>query len=482
MRKWSLSDKLWLLFAAVFSILFLLLGIVFRWSIRDFFTAEAYMAIEYAQEVKLIELQGGFIPFEDIDLNNLRNARDVGHIIVFDREFDLIDYYLNRWRTQENVEKSNPSPSPGSNDIVISGTIVPEILPVIEAIRENAENQTSFSERYEAKVTDRSLFYVIRTNQISGRDVTVISYMWDTYKNNLSSTLLSRLLLVMAVMTVVSLVFVIIFSRYLTKPLKKLSEDVRMISKRNWDKPVALKRNDEIGELADSIENMRKSLSEQDKEQQSMLQFISHELKTPVMVIRSYAQAIKDGIYPGGSLDSAIDVIDEEIQRMDLRVKDLLFITRLEYLSRHNLETSRVNLSELIEDTVGRFSFQRDDIDWVLKLKDVSAEINEEQLAIAVENILSNQIRYAKSRIEVSMEIVEKEDRVNVRFANDGDKIAEEKLAELFKAFNKGAGGETGLGLNITRRIIELHGGKISVSNEESVVATTVKLPIKNSR
>ncbi|MBN2252922.1 MAG: HAMP domain-containing histidine kinase, partial [Kosmotogaceae bacterium] len=321
-------------------------------------------------------------------------------------------------------------------------------------------------------------FYVIRTNQISGRDVTMISYMWDTYKNTLSSTLLSRLLLVMAIMTVVSLVFVIIFSRYLTKPLKRLSEDVRMISKRNWDKPIALKRNDEIGELADSIENMRKSLSEQDKEQQSMLQFISHELKTPVMVIRSYAQAIKDGIYPGGSLDSAIDVIDEEIQRMDLRVKDLLFITRLEYLSRHNLETSRVNLSELIEDTVGRLSFQRDDIDWVLKLKDVSAEINEEQLAIAVENILSNQIRYAKSKIEVSTEIIEKDNKVNVRFANDGEEIAEARLAELFKAFNKGAGGETGLGLNITRRIIELHGGTVSVRNEESMVATIVKLPI----
>jgi two-component system sensor histidine kinase CssS len=64
------------------------------------------------------------------------------------------------------------------------------------------------------------------------------------------------------------------------------------------------------------------------------------------MVIRSYAQAIKDGIYPGWGLNSAIDVIDREIQRMDLRVKDLLFITRLEYLSRHNLETEEVNLSE----------------------------------------------------------------------------------------------------------------------------------------
>jgi two-component system sensor histidine kinase CssS len=478
MRSWSLSDKLWLLFAAVLSILFLLLGIVFRWSIRDFFTTEAYRTIEYAQEVRVIELQGGFIPFEDIDLNSLRNVRDVGHIIVFDREFDLIDYYLNRFGTQDSSDKISPSPDSTSRDILISGTIIPEILPAIQSIRENAEKQTSSSERYETLLSGRSLFYVIRNEEISGRDVTMISYMWDTYMNTLSSTLFSRLLLVMAIMTVVSLVFIIVFSRYLTKPLKKLSEDVRMISKRNWDRPISLNRSDEIGELADSIENMRKSLSEQDREQQSMLQFISHELKTPVMVIRSYAQAIKDGIYPAGDLDSAIDVIDKEIQRMDLRVKDLLFITRLEYLSRHDLEKEEVNLSELLEDTVGRFSFQRDDIDWNLNLKDFKTEVNEEQLAIAIENILSNQIRYAKSRIEVIMEVNEREESLLIRFANDGEKVAETKLEELFKPFNKGVGGENGLGLSITRRIIELHGGAISIVNEGEFVATIVTLPI----
>ncbi len=478
MRSWSLSDKLWLLFAAVLSIIFFLLGIVFRWSIRDFFTTEAYRTIEYAQDVKVIELQGGFIPFEDIDLNSLRNARDVGHIVVFDREFDLIDYYLNRFGTQDGSDRTPPPLNSTSRDLLISGTIIPEMLPIIQSIRENAEKQTSLSERYETLLSGRSLFYVIRTEEISGRDVTMISYMWDTYMNTLSSALFSRLLLVMAIMTVVSLVIIIVFSRYLTKPLKKLSEDVRMISKRNWDRPISLKRSDEIGELADSIENMRKSLSEQDREQQSMLQFISHELKTPVMVIRSYAQAIKDNIYPGGDLDSAIDVIDKEIQRMDLRVKDLLFITRLEYLSRHDLEKEEVNLSELLEDTVGRFSFQRDDIDWNLNLKDFKTEVNEEQLAIAIENILSNQIRYAKSRIEVTMEVDEREANLSMRFANDGEKIAETKLEEIFRPFNKGVGGENGLGLSITRRIIELHGGTISMVNEEELVATIVRLPI----
>ncbi|MDK2945167.1 MAG: two-component system, OmpR family, sensor histidine kinase CssS, partial [Mesotoga sp.] len=142
------------------------------------------------------------------------------------------------------------------------------------------------------------------------------------------------------------------------------------------------------------------------------------------------------------------------------------------------LEKEEVNLSELLEDTVGRFSFQRDDIDWNLNLKDFKTEVNEEQLAIAIENILSNQIRYAKSRIEVTMAVNEREESLLIRFANDGEKVAETKLEELFKPFNKGVGGENGLGLSITRRIIELHGGAISIVNEGEFVATIVTLPI----
>ncbi|HNU24028.1 MAG TPA: ATP-binding protein, partial [Mesotoga sp.] len=132
------------------------------------------------------------------------------------------------------------------------------------------------------------------------------------------------------------------------------------------------------------------------------------------------------------------------------------------------------------EDTVGRFSFQRDDIDWNLNLRNITEQINEEQMAIAIENILSNQIRYARNTIEVTMEVNEREENVVIRFANDGERIEEERLATLFKPFIKGVGGENGLGLSITRRILELHGGTIFVKNEESAVATIVELPIKS--
>ncbi|MCG6197942.1 sensor histidine kinase, partial [Anoxybacillus sp. LAT_38] len=75
--------------------------------------------------------------------------------------------------------------------------------------------------------------------------------------------------------------------------------------------------SDEIGRLARSIERMRERLVRQDEAQQAFLQDVSHELKTPVMVIRSYAQSILDGIYPRGDLQGSVQVIDSEAERLE---------------------------------------------------------------------------------------------------------------------------------------------------------------------
>ena len=97
----------------------------------------------------------------------------------------------------------------------------------------------------------------------------------------------------------------------------------------NGNEPIEVDREDEIGKLGKSIEQLRNQLIYQDEMQQSFLQNISHELKTPVMVIRSYSQAIRDGIYPKGDLDCSVKVIDEEAERLEKRIKNLLYITNL---------------------------------------------------------------------------------------------------------------------------------------------------------
>ena len=145
---------------------------------------------------------------------------------------------------------------------------------------------------------------------------------------------------------------------------------------------------------------------------------------------------------------------------------------------RHDFETEKVDLSSVVNDVVSRLSYQRKDINLDLKLINVNAMINEGQLSVAIENVLTNQLRYAKSKIEISMDSAHKNSMVKLRFANDGEKIDEDKLVNLFKPFEKSVSGENGLGLYIAKKIIELHGGEIEIKNEESFVATVIKIPV----
>lgn len=512
MKRFNLASQIWMLFGAVTLILCLVLSLIFMWTIDRFFAKEGYNNIEYAQELTFAKY--GLERSEEViavNVKDLDDVRDVRHIVIYDNEYNALnlgvvvrrylgitpdnpitpegldglkrlieseklnDLFLERLKKTESI---NTGVELKTNIMgIIGGTFSPEILPFISEIKENAIAQTTPVEQYKIQIEDRSLFYVIQNREIEGKKVTLISYLWDTYQTKLSDSLFIQLFFGILIAALLSLVAALLFSKHLVRPLKKLSKNVRDIAKRDWNKPIEVNRKDEIGELAESMEIMRQSLSDQDREQQAMLQYISHELKTPVMVIRSYSQAIKDGIYPKGDLDGSVDVIDKEILRMDQRIKDLLFITRIDYLSRHNMEMEKINLKDLMEDILGKFSLERPEIRWITKLPEIEIEANYEQLCTAIENILQNQLRYANKVIDIKAKKFGK--KVELRFYNDGQQIDESRVIDLFAPFKKGIKGENGLGLNIVKKIIELHDGRAWIKNEDDGVATYIELPVK---
>src|SRR5699024_5659995 len=155
--------------------------------------------------------------------------------------------------------------------------------------------------------------------------------------------------LVMFFVFLLSWIPAILLSKYLSKPLVNLEEKVNKLANYEWDDPIKMDRKDEIGRLGNSIEQLRNQLIYQNEMQQSFLQKISHELKTPVMVIRSFAQAIRDGIYPKDNLDSSVKVIDEEAERLESRIKNLLFLTKLDYLNFSDISMQSFPLNSLID-------------------------------------------------------------------------------------------------------------------------------------
>lgn len=448
-----LSVQIWIVFAAITLFISIILSIILPMTLRDFFTEEIYATIESAQ--------------------NLMFAR---YDLPYLRDFLESEESEDSRQTLENIRTVNHFFIYNENQIMSS---LPLSVEFANDVRNQAQLQESSSQRYSGNIGDEKIFYVITKGKTLNQDVYLISYMWDSYRQDMVQSLFKRLLLVMFLVFILSWIPAILLSKHLSRPLVSLEKRVKKLTNYEWNEPVNVDREDEIGKLGESIDQLRNQLVYQQEMQQTFLQNISHELKTPVMVIRSFSQAIRDGIYPKGDLDCSVNVIDDEAERLEKRIKNLLYITKLDYLNTQDITNQDFPLDKLIRDTVERLSWNRIDIDWQLKLPATNINGDIEQWRVAIENLLDNQIRYAKSTILISLS-TKNGSSIILRFWNDGKSIEPEIIDTLFTKFNKGKEGEFGLGLAIVQRIITLHDAKIWVQNEEKGVSFYVEIPRNN--
>lgn len=448
MKNKPLFLQIWIVFAAITLSISIILSVILPLTLRDFFTEEIYATIESAQ--KLMFSNYNLSSFRDLfesegfegARKTLENIRTVNHFFIYDNMQIIVPSSLSTDFIREVVNQIN--------------------------------NQENISQRYSGEVNGEKIFYVITKGTALNQNVYLVSYMWDSYRQDLVQTLFRRLALVMFIVSVLSWIPAILLSKYLSRPLVTLEKKVKKLADYEWDDPVEVDREDEIGRLGKSIEQLRNQLIYQEEMQRSFLQNISHELKTPVMVIRSFAQAIRDGIYPKDDLDSSVAVIDDEAERLEKRIKNLLYITKLDYLNTNGFTSEIFSLDELIKNVVERLSWNRTDIDWQLELPATEISGDLEQWRVVIENLLDNQMRYAKNSILISL--TDRGNNILLRVWNDGPNIEPEVLDSLFTKFNKGEKGQFGLGLAIVQRIVRLHDGKIWAENDEDGVSFFVEI------
>lgn len=442
MKNKSLAFQIWFVFSGILLAISILLVILFPTTLRGFFTQEIYKTIENEQ---LILTEYGN-PGNNHDLGDTKQKdRSVSHLVL-------------------------PIQSPYF--------LYSEELPIdfIKQTQELATNQSRSVERYEKNLKNQTLFYVIRKLTVNGEQSYLLSYSWDSYRNDLVFTLFRQLMLVMFIVFLFSWIPSIWLAKYLSRPLVTLEKHVKKFSEQEWHEPVEVDRNDEIGKLGHTIEKMRQHLVRKDEAQQTLLQNISHDLKTPVMVIRGYAKSVNDGIFPKGDLTSTMDVIEEESEKLEKKIKDLLYLTKLDFLSTRKPTKTAFRLDELIHDEVDRIKWAKSTLDWQLHLDEATILGDAEQWEKLVENLLENSLRYANQTISIS--ITKASQHIVLRLWNDGPSIDEAIMDQIFEPFQKGHKGEFGIGLSIVKRIADLHASKVWATNEENGVAFYTEIPL----
>lgn len=436
MKNHPLSIQIWIVFAIITLSLGIILAFVLPMTLRDFFTQEIYSTINSAQDLLLNRFTIEDFLEENLinrNPNALEDIRSVNHILIYD-----------------------------NNQIFLDSPITVDFL---DQIKDSISTQSSARNYYKGDLDSENVLYVITKGESLGGDSYLISYMGEAYRKDLINTLFKKLISVMGVVFLLSWIPALLLSKYLSKPLVNLESRVERLTQHDWEESIDLERGDEIGKLGNSVEKLRTQLIRQDELERNFLQNISHELKTPVMVIRSFSQAIRDGIFPKGDLDNSIEVIDNEAERLEKKIKNLLYFSKLDYMSNHQFVREEFSIDDLIKDVVNRLSWSRQDLKWGIDLKSANISGDIEQWTIVLENLIDNQIRYANSTISIRLDIVDNKYILDI--CNDGPHIEEKTMDNLFTEYNKGDKGEFGLGLAIVGRILKLHNSTIAATNED---------------
>ncbi|MDR0200097.1 MAG: HAMP domain-containing protein [Streptococcaceae bacterium] len=264
---------------------------------------------------------------------------------------------------------------------------------------------------------------------------------------------------------------ILLTTRRITQPLGRLAGFARRIGKGDFTRDDRDYHGRELKVLASNLNDAATQLSEKDTTQKTFFQNASHELRTPLMTIKSYAEGIS---YDVMAPKDAATTILKETDNMTELVEDLLTTSRLDSLgTTDGEELLRQDLRELVKDVAAEQTplaeKQGLELSCEFPKKAVLREINYKAMRRAVANLVSNAIRYAKSRVTLA---VSPEGVISVR--NDGPAITPEDLPHIFERFYKGKGGVHGIGLAIVKAIAQQHHGELSVTSDET--ETTFKI------
>ncbi|TSB45797.1 sensor histidine kinase [Alkalicoccobacillus porphyridii] len=461
MIKVNLTQRIWLAFISLILLVGLSIMIVYPLSIKGTLTEETYRMIEQAQ---LVTMPGLVPPTNQYDFLELQNqTRAVSHFI-YPRYLAGDTTSATQFQIYQDMVANNEDASS---------------LPPFEIYEEmitNALSQEPPRGRYEIQFGDATIFYVVLEGELDGIEPAyVISYTWDSYRNSMVDRLWERLLYLLMLTSVLALLPAIWLKYYLQQPLNILGNHLDQIANRDWQEPLQLEGDEDFKRLSNQFERMRSNLNSYDRAQKTFIQHTSHELKTPIMVIKSYAQSVKDGIMPKESLEQTMDVITEEANRMEKRVIEMLYFTKLEQMKKDQLNRSTFAFGTLAYQIEERFRYQRDNVKIHVLSPEVEISGDVDQLEVLLENLVENALRYATDSIWISAESVN--GTIYLRVENNGDPIDSDELKELFKPFYKGNKGKFGLGLAIVKQIAELHHGSPRVENTEHGVRFTVSFP-----
>ena len=309
----------------------------------------------------------------------------------------------------------------------------------------------------------------------------------DRFQENFGNRVWENLSRTVAFGAIIGLVVGVLLSRSMVKPLTELEKGAKEIAGHNLAYRVPEKGSQEVRTVAHSFNEMAVELEKEETLRRNMLADVTHELRHPVHVLRGNLRGIIDGVFPLQMEE--IVFLEEETRHLSQLVNDLHELALAE-AQELPLQKQEVELGSLVQDAtdaVHPLALDKDiTLEAIVPSSPIRATVDPARLRQVIHNLLSNAIHYSPEGGRVTVSLAETVGGVLLEVVDNGVGLTAEELAHVFDRFyqtdssrDRALGG-AGLGLAISKAIVEAHGGRITATSpgRDQGSTFTINLPV----
>jgi signal transduction histidine kinase len=273
-------------------------------------------------------------------------------------------------------------------------------------------------------------------------------------------------------------------ARSITKSIMVLEGATRRIAAGDLDLTVDIRGSNEITSLTSSLNKMRFTLKEEENRRHRFIMGVTHDLKTPLALIKGYTEALKDGVTDDPAFRiNAINIIISKADQLESMINDLLEFVRMD-TGEWRGRLQKINIGEFLKSFAKRISldaelFHHHTVIDIALPPSLFVPLDERLVVRALENIVNNALRYTPDGTTIRFGAAVIENVVRITVSDNGPGINKDDLPHVFETFYRGSPSRReegmGLGLSIVKWVVTSHGWSIAVTSGQNIEGTAAE-------
>ena len=377
--------------------------------------------------------------------------------------WEFVSRFISRIRNLDSVAVF-------TSDYLVLHSTIPEFeqgvftdMETIMSLLSDEKRQFSYS--FSSHRLEENLFYILSS-------IIPLRERLDLRPLFIRVTIFFILIILLAVFAIV---MSIVIARTITRSVQILENNTRRIAEGELNLNVDVKGSNEIISLTNSLNKMRNTLKEEELRRSRFIMGISHDLRTPLALIKGYAEAIEDDVIEPAARADASRIIIGKADQLEGMINDLIDFVRMdsgewrEQLDEINVTAFLKNFAKTIKADVELLHHEL--IPDISLQENLLLPMDEKLTQRALENLIHNAVRYTPPGSLIRFSAVQNENNIEITVSDNGPGLDKETLPHIFEMFFRGTSSRReqglGLGLAVVKWIVDYHGWTIHTSSEK---------------